>query len=386
VIEQARQQIGGSVAAGMVAQQRLAEALGENGREQARIEQGIAASQARLDALDREIERLDAEIPRTEQRIEADRAEIAVLARLMYQEPSSFLLRVLRAGSMQEAVAETSDLTAAALRADALKRQLADDLKQLQDDRALRERNRAAESQAREALASARTELQGLAAEEQAIGDELQASIAESQSALSGAGQQQASVVQRIVDLRQRRLEALIAAAEEQVWRQQQLWAALNQTSAPALVPFAAPHPAADGGAPFIWPEPGAVITQGFGPSTLWLEPAMFGYAHFHTGVDLAAPYGTPVLAAADGVVAVVGSGTTGYGNYVTIVHGGGLVTLYGHLSTALVQPGQTVRQGQPIGAEGSTGASTGPHVHFEVRLNGTPVDPGGYLPAFGSG
>jgi murein DD-endopeptidase MepM/ murein hydrolase activator NlpD len=109
----------------------------------------------------------------------------------------------------------------------------------------------------------------------------------------------------------------------------------------------------------------------------------MFGFPHFHTGLDMASPT-TRIGAAADGVVAAVGSGTTGYGNYVIIVHGGGLVTLYGHLSVTLVTVGQTVTMGQQIGVEGTTGASTGVHLHFEVRLNGTPVDPSPYLPSLG--
>jgi murein DD-endopeptidase MepM/ murein hydrolase activator NlpD len=122
------------------------------------------------------------------------------------------------------------------------------------------------------------------------------------------------------------------------------------------------------------------VLTQGFGPSTLSIEPSMFGFPHFHTGLDLASP-ATKITAAADGVVAAVGQGNTGYGNYVIIVHGGGLVTLYGHLSVTMATVGETVTQGQQIGVEGSTGNSTGVHLHFEVRVNGTPVDPSPYLP-----
>jgi murein DD-endopeptidase MepM/ murein hydrolase activator NlpD len=130
-----------------------------------------------------------------------------------------------------------------------------------------------------------------------------------------------------------------------------------------------------------IWPNPTGVITQGFGPSSLGFEPSFAGFAHFHTGVDVASPQGTPILAADDGVVALVGSGTTGYGNYVVIAHAGGVTTLYGHLLAATVRQGDRLSQGQVIGLEGSTGNSTGPHVHFEVRVNGLPIDPLPYLP-----
>jgi murein DD-endopeptidase MepM/ murein hydrolase activator NlpD len=126
----------------------------------------------------------------------------------------------------------------------------------------------------------------------------------------------------------------------------------------------------------FAWPVPDATITQGFGPTDLAIEPAFGGYAHFHTGLDLAAPLGTPVLAAEGGMVAAVASGTTGYGTYVVIGHAGELTTLYGHLLQPLVSAGERVARGQPIGLLGSTGNSTGPHCHFEVRSADRPVDP----------
>ena len=91
---------------------------------------------------------------------------------------------------------------------------------------------------------------------------------------------------------------------------------------------------------------------------------------------------GSPVLAADDGVVAVAAQGATGYGNYVVVAHSNGLTTLYGHLAAELVKPGDPVVQGQPIGLEGSTGMSTGAHLHFEVRVNGQPMDPRPFLPA----
>jgi murein DD-endopeptidase MepM/ murein hydrolase activator NlpD len=133
---------------------------------------------------------------------------------------------------------------------------------------------------------------------------------------------------------------------------------------------------------PIACPVVGAVVTQGFGPTSAPFEPSGFGYPHFHTGIDLAAPVGTPVRAASDGFVEVAGTMVDalgipiGYGNYIKVAVGGSEEEIYGHLSAVSVAPNQLVRAGQPIGAVGSTGSSTGPHLHFEVRVRGVPVDP----------
>jgi murein DD-endopeptidase MepM/ murein hydrolase activator NlpD len=123
----------------------------------------------------------------------------------------------------------------------------------------------------------------------------------------------------------------------------------------------------------FMWPGRG-VITSGFG---LRRHP-VFGIMHVHTGVDLAAVWGSPVLAAADGRVIYTGW-FGGYGKIVVIDHGEGISTLYGHLSQWMVASNDDVHRGQVIARVGNTGYSTGPHIHFEIRINGTPVDPEGF-------
>lgn len=116
----------------------------------------------------------------------------------------------------------------------------------------------------------------------------------------------------------------------------------------------------------FVWPI-GGVITQ--------------RYVWYHKGMDIATGFGTPVLAADSGRVFVAGwPDNTGYGNRVMIDHGNGYVTLYGHLSKIYVTAGQTVKRGDQVGAEGSTGRSTGPHLHFEIRKGGVAINPLDYL------
>jgi murein DD-endopeptidase MepM/ murein hydrolase activator NlpD len=115
-----------------------------------------------------------------------------------------------------------------------------------------------------------------------------------------------------------------------------------------------------------------AEFTSGFGSRD---DPFRHGAA-FHPGIDLAAPYGTPVYATADGTVLRAGWNNGGYGNLVEIDHGRGIVTRYGHMSAILVSAGDHVRRGQQVGRVGSTGRSTGNHLHYEVRIDNTPVNP----------
>ena len=105
----------------------------------------------------------------------------------------------------------------------------------------------------------------------------------------------------------------------------------------------------------------------------------MLGASSFHEGVDIPSPTGTPVRAVMDGTVVRAGW-AGGYGNLVEIDHGDGMLTRYGHLSTIFAGPLARVRRGETIGAVGSTGRSTGSHLHYEVRINGRAIDPGPWL------
>jgi murein DD-endopeptidase MepM/ murein hydrolase activator NlpD len=111
--------------------------------------------------------------------------------------------------------------------------------------------------------------------------------------------------------------------------------------------------------------------SSGFG----WRDDPFRHRAKFHSGTDFRGKHGLPVVAAGDGVVAFA-AWQGGYGNIIYVDHGGGVVTAYAHLSRFLVKPNDVVLAGQAIGAMGATGRATGPHLHFEVRLDGHPVDP----------
>ena len=128
-------------------------------------------------------------------------------------------------------------------------------------------------------------------------------------------------------------------------------------------------------GVPQVIPAAGTRMSSSFG----YRSDPFAGTPAFHAGMDFKGPTGTPILAAATGRVIFAGR-RPGYGNSVDIDHGNGLNTRYAHMSAFLTEAGQTVRPGQPIGKVGSTGRSTGPHLHFEVRLHGRPINPRPFL------
>ncbi|MBN2852473.1 MAG: peptidoglycan DD-metalloendopeptidase family protein [Clostridia bacterium] len=132
-------------------------------------------------------------------------------------------------------------------------------------------------------------------------------------------------------------------------------------------------------GGKMLWPLPAnRKIPTGGGTFGMRIHP-IFKDWRMHTGIDLGAPYNANILAANDGVVLKAGY-SSGYGNRIVIDHGGGIATLYAHATTLLVHEGDKISQGQVIALVGSTGNSTGPHLHFEVIVNGVQVDPMNYL------
>jgi murein DD-endopeptidase MepM/ murein hydrolase activator NlpD len=142
----------------------------------------------------------------------------------------------------------------------------------------------------------------------------------------------------------------------------------------------APPEPAWDPSAPrpaLRWPLATVPVVIG--------SPFGGRWGKMHEGIDLPAPTGTPVIAAADGKIVYAGSGIRGYGNLIVIKHAGDLLTAYAHNSVLLVSAGQPVRAGDRIALVGQSGHATGPHLHFEVRSGQIPRDPMSYLPPLGA-
>ena len=298
-----------------------------------------------------------------------------MLARSVYMSPDSFLLRLVGSGSLKEVLLRVSDTLAAGSRTAADENLINADLAKLKEEESQAMEARREKASIESALEADDVRLVELRRTQEESSRHLADQIAKTRAEISNADKQSGDLAQRISSALDAEQAAIIARGVGQVWAQVLVW---EQSGVSGRLPFSSTHSTTY---PFVWPEPRSVVSQGFGPTGLVLEPSYGGFAHFHTGVDLAAPELTPVLAAADGLVAIVGASTSGYGNFVVLGHRDGLVTLYGHLAQALVKPGEDVTQGEPIGLEGSTGYSTGPHLHFEVRLKDQPVDPAFYLP-----
>jgi murein DD-endopeptidase MepM/ murein hydrolase activator NlpD len=187
---------------------------------------------------------------------------------------------------------------------------------------------------------------------------EARAAIESREGALSSARVKKRSALSSVHDHKEE-LEGDLAALE----------AASAQVTAQLQGSGQAPAgPIRQGSGGFIWPVNGPVVS-GFG----------MRWGRLHAGIDVAVPSGTAIRAAKSGTVAMAGS-MGGYGSYTCINHGGGIATCYAHQSSIGVGTGQSVKQGQVIGSSGCTGHCFGPHLHFEVRINGSPVDPMGYL------
>lgn len=366
-LAQVRAQLGDSLASNLQAQDQLTQALASNRREVDLLNGQIADAEAKLNALTAEMRAIDDRRVVLEAQVTAERRQLDRLARAIYVQPDSLVLSLAQAGSLGDALTQIADLESASARARGVQQQLERDQAQLAADRKRQADALAQQDALRASLQTKRDRLRQLGAQQQTALADLQARAAANQAEMASVSVQSAATAAYIASALQAQQAEAGAAAYQAVWEQVQL---LNGD---------APGDGADAST-FVIPLPGAPVTQGFGPSPYAFEPPFGGYPHFHTGIDYAAPRGTPVRAAAGGTVVLAGFNAGGYGNYVVISHGGGMDTLYGHLDSIAVRQGQHVDRGQSIGAEGSTGNSTGAHLHFELRRGGTPIDPSSLL------
>ncbi len=335
VIDEIRAQLGSNLADAMAAQQQLKQSLINNTAQQQEVQAKIADAQQQIADLDDQIAASQLREAILGMKIDSERAQLRELARAIYTSPSSVLVILGQAQSLSDLLTRVSDLNAAGSRAADLKRELGADLIDQQNERIQQQVDRDAQVALRDQLSSELAQLRKLHMQQEKSMAQLEVKIAETRYEIAVLRSQSAKLAQSMADMLQQQQDAIIAAAMQSVWTQVQLWSQSNNVG---QIPASAGHSTKYR---FIWPEPKAVISQGFGPSHLVLEPPYGGFPHFHTGIDLVEPFGSPVYAADDGIVALVGASSNGYGRYVVIAHSGGLDTLYGHLSTSLVKVGQ---------------------------------------------
>jgi murein DD-endopeptidase MepM/ murein hydrolase activator NlpD len=371
--------LGGDLARALSAEQQLSGTLDQLATTEQALTDQVAQEEAVIADLEDKIALLDAQIADTEARIDVEKQQLAALVRDIYRQPSSFWILIARTGSLSDALVATSDAVIAGQRAHALQVKLEADLAKLQAERSARQADLDRENATHDLLVANLSALDDMISTQSDVSDQLSSLISDIQDAQSQLTNQPPDVTATLAQLLESQEQDLILRSYQTAWTQAQVGA--GQAVANNEMPLGKPI----AGLQLSWPMNSFTITQPFGPTNVLLEPPFGPYRHFHTGIDLAAALGAPVMAAADGLVVAVGHTASGYGNFVVIAHGSGIETLYGHLLSTSVNVGDVVKRGQVIGLEGSTGFSTGPHLHFELRVQNQVIDPMPYLPVPGT-
>lgn len=342
-VEQQMQTQQGRKAAAQQKVDSVADQLKKVENELGAAENNYKTVQTQLDNTEKQIEKNAVILASAEKKLAARALILNKRIRDIYQNGQLSYLDVLLGAN------DFSDLTT---RLDILKRVINKDLQLIMQVRAERE----LVLQTKAALDNDRANILSLkkAAEENKI--LIESKKKEKQKVLDAA------VVER--DREEQAYQELVASSQqiEQMLKRNQ---ALNRDRGPV-----------GGSGTMMWPIDSREITSEFG----WRTHPISGRQRYHSGLDIGADYGDPVRAA-DGGRIVTAGWIQGYGYTIIIEHGGDISTLYGHNSQLLVSEGQAVRKGQTVALAGSSGDSTGPHVHFEVRQGGSPVSPWNYLP-----
>jgi murein DD-endopeptidase MepM/ murein hydrolase activator NlpD len=344
----------------------------------------IALGQQILDA-EKQISQLDSRMAtvsalheQVSAKLQADRTSLAAIVRSLYKHQDNFLVSLIRSGGFAGLLRTIGYSDVVLDRERTLIRSVQADDVALEHAQATLQRSRQVKKDTLSRLVVFRTTVAQEIANEQSLQTQLQGSIDEALAALDAMQTDSPEMAARRAKLVKMKTDSILSQIEQAVFAQQNFQ---------QMAQLIAEDPVLAATGRLLWPIPHATITQGFGPTPYVFEASYAGFAHFHTGIDLAVPLGTPVFAAADGVVMLArpmadsGGQLVGYGNYVIIQHDAGLKTLYGHLLAIGVKEGDVVHRGQLIGLVGSTGNSTGPHTHFEVRIENSPVDPMQMLP-----
>jgi murein DD-endopeptidase MepM/ murein hydrolase activator NlpD len=340
--------------------------------------QQIFDAEKQVSQLDSRIAAVSAQHERVSAQLQTDRTQLAAIVRGLYKHQDNFFVSLVRSGGF-EGLLRTIGYSDVVLdhERNLIRAVQADDVA-LEHAQATLQRSRQTKKDTLSRLVLFRTTLAKEIANEQSLQTQLQGTIDEALVALDAMQTDSPEVAAHRAKLIQMKTDSVLSQIEQAVFANE----TFQQTAQ-----LIAEDPVLAATGHLLWPIPHATVTQGFGPTPYVFEASYAGFPHFHTGIDLAVPLGTPVFAAADGVVVLArpmadsGGQLVGYGNYVIIQHDAGLKTLYGHLLAIGVKEGDVVKRGQLIGLVGSTGNSTGPHTHFEVRIENSPVDPMQMLP-----
>ena len=364
----------------------------------------ISTLQDQIDTYNSQIESLDGQIVDAQNAIadkdadiQDDTALLKERLRALYMAGEATNLEILlSADSMVDLADKTEALRMVTEHDTALIDNLRDEMAEIQDEKDFIEQSREDAANARTAVQEKQKELKGLEEEAQAVIDDMASQESSLESESRRLAEEEAAAAdaidQWIAEYNESQRRAQIAAQQEADRKKAEQQAAQQQANSTPSSSNNTSSNSSDtsdnagedtpsggqsyGTGSLRWPVPSCTsISSGFGSR----------WGTTHKGIDIPASYGSAIVAADSGTViqagyGISGSGYGGYGNVVAIDHGNGIITLYAHMSSVATSAGATVAKGQTIGYVGSTGNSTGNHCHFEVRVNGTAVDPLGYV------